>query len=370
MVKAAVIPAPNCPVEVREFPAPELTPGAALLKMDYSEVCGTDIHLQDGKLSLTPYPLIPGHANVGTLEAIEGEVRDIDGSLLRPGQMVTFLDVHKTCNNCWYCLVAKAATRCPFRKVYGITYGAEEGLLGGWSEKVHLLPGVRTVPVPEGVSPLTFIAGGCALPTAFHALERGEMRLGDTVAVQGAGPVGLMALALAQMAGASKTVILGNGRVRLKMAQDFGADLVVDIDELSPEERVQAVEDATGGRGADLTIEATGSPPALIEGMQMTRDAGRYVIAGQYTDHGDISLNPHRLINRKHLDIRGCWGIEFSHLYKSAQLLPRMASRFPLDGMVTRVYSLTEANQALDDVRAQRVVKAAIAPNATESPDR
>ena len=61
--------------------------------------------------------------------------------------VVTFLDVHGTCNNCWYCLVAKASTRCPSRKVYGITYGAEDGLLGGWSERIYLRPGVRIVPL-------------------------------------------------------------------------------------------------------------------------------------------------------------------------------------------------------------------------------
>jgi L-iditol 2-dehydrogenase len=363
MIKAAVMPAPGRAVEIREFPEPELEPGSALFKTIYSEVCGTDIHVQDGKLSLTPYPLIPGHANVGILEAIEGDLKDVEGNPLGAGQVVTFFDVHKTCNNCWYCLVAKAPTRCPNRKVYGITYGAEEGLLGGWSEVVYLKPGVRVLRLPEGVEPLTFIAGGCALPTAFHAMERGDMRLGDTVAVQGAGPVGLMCLAFAQMAGASKTIILGNGAPRLKAARDFGADVVIDIDGLSPKDRVEAVLGATGGRGADLTVEATGAPQAIIEGMEMTRDAGRYVVVGQYTDLGDVLINPHRLINRKHLEVRGCWGIEFGHLYKSVQLLPRLAARFPLAQMVTRTYSLTEANEALADVRAQRVVKAAIAPN-------
>ena len=102
----------------------------------YSEVCGTDVHLQHGRLSGAPYPLIPGHINVGVLETINGEVTDALGEPVNEGDLVTFLDVHETCNHCWYCLVAKASTRCPNRKVYGITYGADEGLLGGWSELV------------------------------------------------------------------------------------------------------------------------------------------------------------------------------------------------------------------------------------------
>jgi len=133
LIRAAVIPAPGASVEVRAFPRPELEEGAALLRVRYSEVCGTDLHLQQGLLAETPYPLIPGHANVGVIEEVRGEVREVEGQALRGGEAVTFLDVHGTCGACWYCLVAKASTRCPHRKVYGITYGAADGLLGGWS---------------------------------------------------------------------------------------------------------------------------------------------------------------------------------------------------------------------------------------------
>ena len=114
-VKAAVLPGPNRPVEVREFPLPTLEPGAALLRVMYSEVCGTDCHLQRGQLSGAPYPLIPGHINVGTLETLNGSVTDAFGAHLAPGDLVTFLDVHETCHRCWYCLVAKATTRLPDR---------------------------------------------------------------------------------------------------------------------------------------------------------------------------------------------------------------------------------------------------------------
>ncbi|NIP82785.1 MAG: alcohol dehydrogenase catalytic domain-containing protein, partial [Gemmatimonadetes bacterium] len=61
------------------------------------------------------------------------------------GDRVTFLDVHATCNACWYCLVAKATTRCPHRRVYGITYGVEDGLAGGWAERIHLKPGTKII---------------------------------------------------------------------------------------------------------------------------------------------------------------------------------------------------------------------------------
>jgi len=365
-VRAAVIPAPDQPVEVRTFADPALAPGAALLRTTYSEVCGTDVHLLHGQLAGAPYPLIPGHINVGTLEKLSGPVTDAFGKPLQEGDTVTFLDVHGTCNNCWFCLVAKATTRCPARKVYGITYGAEDGLLGGWSEVVYLKPGVKILRLPEGLSPELAIAGGCALPTAFHAVERGQVGLGDTVLVQGSGPVGLTACALSRLSGAQQVIVIGAPQARLDLAWKLGADQVIDVEQTTAAERASAIADLTDGRGADLTIEATGNPAAVPEGMRLTRDAGVYVVVGQYTDAGSIELNPHLDLNRKHLDVRATWGIDFSHLHKSLNALARFRDAFPWTDMISRYYELEEANQALDDVAAGRVVKAVLCPNGRE----
>ena len=160
-----------------------MEPGAALLRTLYSEVCGTDVHLQQGKLSGVPYPLIPGHVSVGHLEEIRGVVTDINGEPFREGDLVTFLDVHETCGRCYECLVTKQTTRCPKRKVYGITYGVTDGPLGGWADHIWMKPGVKLLRFPAGVDPATFIAGGCGLVTSVHAVERGEVRLGHSVAV-------------------------------------------------------------------------------------------------------------------------------------------------------------------------------------------
>ncbi|HWF88796.1 MAG TPA: alcohol dehydrogenase catalytic domain-containing protein, partial [Pyrinomonadaceae bacterium] len=119
MPLVAVIPKPNAPVEVREVAEPDLELNSALLEVEVSEVCGTDVHLQQGRLAGVPYPLVPGHVSVGRLQKIRGELLDVEGKRFKEGDRITFLDVHRTCNACWYCLVAKAGTRCPQRKVYG-----------------------------------------------------------------------------------------------------------------------------------------------------------------------------------------------------------------------------------------------------------
>ena len=170
MTLAAVIPAANQPVEVREFPTPKLESGSVLMRTTFSEVCGTDVYLQQGRLEGVPYPLIPGHVSVGEVEEICGSVYDVDGHRIAVGDRITFLDVHETCNHCWYCLVAKTTTRCPKRKVYGITYGAEDGLLGGWSQQVYLKPGVKIIRLPSEVAAENLIAAGCACPLRFMRL--------------------------------------------------------------------------------------------------------------------------------------------------------------------------------------------------------
>ncbi len=362
--RAVVLPRPGVPPEIRTYPVPELEAGAVLLKTIASEVCGTDVHLWHGKLSGVPYPLIPGHVSVGEVEAINGTVVDVEGAPIRVGEIVTFLDVHGVCNNCWYCLVAKATTRCPHRRVYGITYGAEDapGLSGGWSERIYLRPGTKLLRLPASVSPDAFIGAGCGLPTAVHAIELAQIRLGDRVLIQGSGPVGLSAAMLALLSGAGWVGVLGAPEARLSAAAKIGADWTGDVTVLSPSERARQIREATGGRGPDIIIEASGNPQAVVEGCELIRDAGRYVIVGQYTNNGEITLNPHLHINRKHLEIRGCWGSDFSHVYRAMEMLARFESRMHWSQLISRRYSLTEAGQALADVEARWVVKAVIVP--------
>jgi len=353
--------APDRPLEGRRLPAPKARPGGAILETIASEVCGTDVHLHHGRLPGVPYPIIPGHVSVGRVLESKGPLADVEGNAIKTGALVTFYDVYGTCGACWHCLVARAATRCPHRRVYGITAPASDGLLGGWSERIEILPGVRLV--PEGLDEIDFLGGGCGLPTAFHAVERAGVALGDTVVVQGSGPVGLNAAIFAQLAGALRVLVVGSPRARLDAARRLGAEDTLDIADVpNPDERVRWVRDRTSGRGADVVIEASGNPAAVPEGLEMLRDAGRFVVVGQYTDGGDVLVNPHRHVNRRHATVLGCWGYEFSHLHRALAMMRRHDARFRWRELVTREYALADANQALEDMENLSVVKALIRP--------
>ena len=355
-----VIPEPNTPVEIREVPFPELEPNSALLEVELSEVCGTDVYLQRGLLQGVPYPLVPGHVSFGRLTKIRGELSDVNGRLFEEGDRVTFLDVHRTCNACWYCLVAKASTRCPHRKVYGITYGLDDGLCGGWSSHIYLKPGTRCISIDATSE--TFMAGGCALPTALHAVERGEVRIGDTVLVLGSGPVGINAIVLARMNGALRVLCIGAPESRLEAALEAGASDVLSIEEHDEAARLEWVMERTAGRGADVTIEVAGVAEAVVQAMRFTRDAGRVVIVGQYTDHGPVQFNPHTELNRKHLDVRGCWGSDFSHFYRGAQIVSEPSRAAAWEGIKLSRFGLSQANEALAQVTSGKILKALIDP--------
>lgn len=358
---------PNRSVELRRFTPPELEPGGVLLETIFSEVCGTDVHLSHGRLAGVPYPIIPGHVSVGKVVDLRGQPRCVDGRPVRVGATVTFLDVVGTCGACSVCLVAKLPNRCPARRVYGVTLSAADGLYGGWSQLIHLRPDAHILELPDGLAPERVIAGGCALPTAIHAVDVAGIRLGDRVLVQGAGPVGLSAAALALLSGAGAVYVVERHEVRLAMAREFGVDEAIPLGAAGSRDHVDRVLDLTHGRGVDVAIEATGAPAAVADAPAMIRDGGRYVIVGHYTDHGEIGINPHTQINRKHLEIRGVWGIDFSHFHRMLGILTRhgaaVAGGLGWERMISRSYRLDQVDEALADVERGRVVKGIIRPD-------
>ena len=356
------MPAPRVPVEIREFPEPDLPAGGALLRTAFSEVCGTDVHLWHGRLSGVPYPIIPGHVTTGTLDKSRGDLKDVGGAPLREGDRLAFFDVHRTCGRCLACTAHRTPTRCPSRRVYGITDSATEGLFGGWSQKVYLEPGVIVAKLPDAVTFEAYIGGGCGLLTAVHIIERSQIRLGDSVVVQGAGAVGMSTAALARKAGAGQVIVIGAPADRLALARDMGADHVIDIDAAVADERLQRVRDLTGGLGADVVVEAAGSPRAFEEGLRMARNGGTYVIAGHYTNTGDSTINAHEHINRKHLDIRGCWGSEVGHFLRALRALERYGHEVPWARIGARTYGLGRLNEALESAAALRIPKALVDP--------
>lgn len=346
---AAVFPAPHQPIEFREFPEPELEPGSALLHTLYSEVCGTDVHLHHGRLSGVPYPIIPGHVSIGVVAKKRGDLKTVSGDPIKEGDVVTFLDVHETCNACYHCLIANEPTRCPSRKVYGITYSANDGLLGGWSQAIYMKPGVKMIHIPKELSAETFIGGGCGLVTALHAVDLSRIRLGESVAVLGAGPVGQSAVALASLSGAGEVAAVDRVQARREFAKQMGATTTIDM-----------AKSLTSAHGFDVVIEASGNPDAVSEALDIVRDGGRVIVCGHYTDNGSVNIHPHWQINRKHVELRGCWGSRYEHFHRAVDIAARFGSTKPWSMMAGNTYELKDVAAALAAVADRSAVKAVV----------
>ncbi len=362
--KASVLTEFNSPLELRELPLPaRLEPGAALVRTEMAGICGTDVHLWKGQLPIA-LPVIMGHETVGRLEQLgEGLERDWTGQPLEPGDRVTWNSAI-SCGQCYYCAEKRLPTRCPQRRAYGIGYRCDQPphLLGGYAEFHYLHPRTTMFKLPDDLPTESVIGAGCGLLTAIHGVERTGIAWRDNVVVQGAGPVGIAALAVAKSAGAAQVIVIGGPGHRLEMARRFGADQVINIEEVrEPKERLEAVRQLTGGHGADVVLECVGLPGAVVEGVELCRDGGKYLVLGHYCDAGPVSFNPH-VITRKQLQVFGSWSSEPRHLKQAIEFLRANPERFPFAAMVSHRFPLERANEALAMTANWQSAKSVLVP--------
>jgi threonine dehydrogenase-like Zn-dependent dehydrogenase len=364
IAQASVLENFGTPLQLREFPLPSrLESGAALVRTEMAGICGTDVHLWKGELPIA-LPIILGHETVGRVEELgEGLERDWTGQPLNVGDRVAWNSA-TSCGHCFYCAEKRQPTRCPHRRAYGIGYRCDQPphLLGGYAAFHYLRPGTTIFKLPDDLATESVIGAGCALITAIHGVERTGISWQDTVVVQGAGPVGISALAVAKSAGAARVIVIGGPAHRLEMARRFGADHVIDLESARrPEERIAAVRELTRGYGADVVLECVGIPSALPEGMEMCRDGGKYLVLGHYCDAGTIAVNPH-VITRKQLQVFGSWSSEPRHLKAAIDFLRDHPQEFPFNAMVTHRFSLDQANEALATTARWESAKSVLVP--------
>jgi threonine dehydrogenase-like Zn-dependent dehydrogenase len=360
--RAAVLAAYNHPLELREYPVAVPGPGEALVRVTMAGICGTDIHLWKGELPV-PLPVILGHESAGVVEALgEGLSRDWRRGALAVGDRVTWAS-SIACGECYHCRVKRQPTRCFTRKAYGISYCADDAphLRGGYSQFILLRAGSSIFRLPDSLPDSAVVGAGCALGTAIHGTERCPVGWGDTVVVQGSGPVGQAAIAVARQSGAGRIVAVGGPAHRLALAKGFGADVVVDVEEHTAEARRARVLEETGGHGADVVIECVGHPEAVNEGIELCRDGGAFLVLGQYANAGNISFNPHT-ITRKQLRIFGSWGFEPRHVDAALRMLGLGDWARLFAGQITHRFALDQANQAMETVKLWRSGKAVIEP--------
>src|SRR5436190_6378042 len=226
-----------------------MAPDDAVVKVEASGICGSDLHIYHGRVQIEPGFII-GHEYVGTVVA-KG-----DAVALEVGDRVlgTF---HTACGTCFFCRRG-IYQKCDEARVFG--HGATLGSLQGTQAELALVPRANLTlrRVPEGLSDGAALFAGDVMGTGYHAVIEAGLRPGDTCAVIGLGPVGLCAVMAAKAAGAAHVLAVDTVQDRLETARSLGAHPVHATEE-DPRAAVKAISD---GRGGDVAGEAVGHPAA------------------------------------------------------------------------------------------------------------
>lgn len=346
-------------LKAREFDV-ELREGQMLVRVESAGVCGSDLYIWKGNDPRVPLPLIPGHEAVGRVEKIAGEKRDILGHELKEGELVVW-NRGVSCKKCYFCVVKKKSALCPERRVYGISMSckAPPYLLGTYSEAVVLLRDTEVICVGD-VEPSTLVSATCSGATAGHTLELASIRPMDTVVVMGPGSLGLFCTAMAREAGAGRIVVFGTKDWKLKKALRFGADSTVNVSNTTPDERVKYIRDMTGGRGADVVIDAVGKRDSILEGMELCVRGGTYINCGVAVPLGQVPLAFYEQVALKNLRVQGVWVNDSSHLMYAVKLVE--SGRYPFEELVTHRFGLEEAGEALRALERRETIKAVLIP--------
>jgi threonine dehydrogenase-like Zn-dependent dehydrogenase len=362
--RAALLVEYGKPLEIRDLPVPGVEPCAILVKVEMVGICGTDIHQWSGALGVkAPLPNIPGHETIGKIVKLgEGRTHDVNGNPLNIGDRVMW--AHVECGECFWCKIARQPTCCANRTLYAIHCCDEPPhLWGGYAEYEYIIPRTNVVKIPDELSNDEVIGVACAFRTVVAAYERlGGLEIMDSVVIQGAGPVGLYALLMAIEGGAGKTIVIGAREERLALAKRWGADHTIDIHAVTdPSQRRDEILELTDGRGPDVAVEATGVPEAFVEGLDMIRRGGRYLVVGQSSGDKTVEIAP-ALLMMKHLKVIGSISATIPHFYKAIQFTMKHRNKYSFADIVTNKYSLEQANEALAAAKAKNGIKTVIVP--------
>jgi 5-exo-hydroxycamphor dehydrogenase len=230
-----------------------------------------------------------------------------------------------------------------------------------YADYAWLPNGLAFFKLPDGADPMAIAALGCALPTVLRGFDRcGPVGVGETVVVQGAGPVGLSAVLVAKLAGASEIIVIDGFDERLETAKRLGATATISLD-TSAETRRDAIRERVGARGPDLVVEAAGALPAFPEGVDISGNHGRYVILGLWGAIGTQPISP-RDLTIKNLTIAGATFPKPKHYHGAMHLAARVQDQFPLAGLISHRFAIEQANEALAAVKSGEAIKAVIDP--------
>jgi len=318
------------PLENFDIPVPTIGEKDILVRVRAAGICHSDAHYRAGRSRVYPLPLTLGHEVSGVVEKLGSQVDNV-----KVGDRVC-LHYVVSCGDCYYCMSGNEQF-CPKYLMLG------HHTDGGFAEFISV-PSRNAVLLPEEIS---FEAGAtlmCASATAFHALSKSRLKVGETAAVFGVGGLGMSAIQLAKAFGAIDVYAVDVNEDKLAMAYSYGA-IPVNAANVDP---VAEIKRLTGGKGVDVAVELIGHPQTIRQSLQCLGVMGRTVIAGitekavQIDTYYELLGNEAEMIGSN------------DHLLTELHKVVELARRKILDttGIVTRTVPLDAAavNQTLDNL--------------------
>lgn len=360
-VRAAVQSGPR-KIEIQEFPRPEIGPDDGLLRVEANGICGSDVETFKGHLgNHEGKPFIPGHEPLGIVEEIGERAAKRWG--VRAGDRVA-VEVIVPCRQCQQCLIGRYQA-CPNRKHgHGVTgIDVAPALWGGFAEYLYLSPETVVHPIDVNV-PVEVAAMFNPLGAGVRwACTLGDIQLGDTVLILGAGQRGLASVIAARAAGAGTIIVTGleSDAHKLALAREFGADHTIVA---GHEDTVERVREITGGAMADVVLELTPmAAEPVTDALASARHGGRVVLAGLKGGR-EIPLKTDLIINRA-LSVVGAFGVDARANEQAIALIE--SGRFPLEKLHTHTFGLDDVALAIEtlagEVPGESAVHVSVHPN-------
>ncbi len=361
--KAAVFMGAHAPFEIREFDVTATPAGYGRSELIASGICGTDVHFHNGRLAVG-VPSIIGHEFVGRLtDADEAEAAAYG---LKIGDNV-IADIAVPCGECLLCKTGDDANCVRMGVTNGGSIDVAPYLYGGYTQ-VNYTPLTNLIKIPDELDPAMVGIFACPGPTAMHAFAlaaRAGVKLADihTAVVQGLGPVGTYAVMYLHAMGIEHVyaITAGNNEAREQLARDLGAERVFNLSRESAESINATLLELSGGLGVDLAFEASGAPSAVPQGMEILRNRGIYLVPGQYSNSGGITVQP-QMITFKALHIIGSSQYSVCDVKDYMSFLCAHPELHDTIRALASYYPVEEVNEAFADAKSGKNVKTLLIP--------
>lgn len=359
--RAAVYDAPNTPFVIRDIPLRDVRPDEVLVRVSMSTICRSDILSYQG-LRPNPCPGILGHEIIGVIDQLGGEIsRDMRGDALSSGDRITWTEYFHH-GESYYRDVHNMPQKSDGVRKYGHDLVATDPhLLGGFAEYCYVVPGTGILKIPDELSDEEATPLNCGVATMISVVEATQIEMGDVVAIQGLGLLGLFGCAMTKSRGARLVIGLDSVRNRLEAAKKFGADVVIDISGRSEDDIVGEVRNLAPPDGVDAVIEVCGVPEVVTAGLKMLRIGGRYTLGGIVTPDANVTLDANMLV-RNWITLRGIHNYHPRHLIQALDFVMANRERFPFKDIVDSTFKLDDLNEAFKRASERSVLRAAVVP--------